>query len=255
VRKVVKWARCDLASLVLSAVSLGLVPFGASAASVTFESVSGIWTDAASSPTLSGVDSSSIRWGRPVSGNQQSGYDFGAASPFTANAGSAFSLGQFTHLNNAIYGPSISMAKLSINYQFRLEHDEGNLIERSFDVDFSHLETRNNARVCADGGTRGQGVNAAGCADKVTLALFADIIDTFTVGEMVYTLTLGGFDTGSTFWTEEGKANVSNLMGQLSVVLDDTSSGGQVPPPVPLPAGGVLLVSALLGLVWFRRKV
>jgi hypothetical protein len=221
------------------------------AGTLSFDSIVGNWTGATGGAAVSGLNSNQLRWGNAITSHGQSGYDFDAAGPFSAATGTDFSLGEFTHLNRTIAsGGSISAAVLSISYAFRLSDDPGTVINRNFDVDFAHLETFNYAATCADGAANGVGVNGNGCADRVTMGALSDIVDTFTIGNIVYKLTLKGFEPGGTFWTEENKTSTSRLMGHFSATTDQTGGGG--PSPVPLPASGLLLLAALGGLAWRR---
>jgi hypothetical protein len=226
---------------------------------INFESVSGTWTSATGGRSVSGLGTDQLRWGTARTALGQSGYDFDGAAAFGANDGATFALGQFTHLNRTIAaGGSITAANLSLDLSFRLGN-QNRLRREQFDVDFSHFETNNQARVCADGGAAGTGVNASGCADRVTLNAFESLVRVFEIGRRTYTLTISGFDPNGIFWTEEGKANTSSLFGSIAVSRsgegnEGNGGDGEEPSPVPLPASGLLLLAAL-ALGTMKRRI
>lgn len=102
-------------TLAVSAVALAAaLGSGASAASLTINSVKGIWQNDLPDPAVSGEGTSSLRWGIPISLSGRSGYDFAGAAPpaLTVTDGSAFSLGTFTHRNFPILGAALSSVDL-----------------------------------------------------------------------------------------------------------------------------------------------
>ncbi|RPI61214.1 MAG: hypothetical protein EHM50_06035, partial [Lysobacterales bacterium] len=112
------------APLLISALA-ALVPTGtASAAEITYTSVTGIWHDPVDNlpgsqpgdPVITnGTPTSIIRWGDTT--GSQSGYDFTATlpPPFTLPGPIPFfSLGSFTHRNFEVGDPSLTSVQLDV---------------------------------------------------------------------------------------------------------------------------------------------
>ncbi|PYE84542.1 THxN family PEP-CTERM protein [Pseudoroseicyclus aestuarii] len=235
--------------------ALLLTTAAANAASLT--SVGGSWTSASAEGgsvyDLGGVGSDRIIWGNPTRGTGPSGYGFaGADTPLDdITQGTRFSLGTFTHYNNAIattgsrtkgQQASIDSAQLRVDYSLNFE---GEARSYSSTFDFAHDETRNQDAVCANG-ANGTGINAGGCADKVTLLRNDSLSDTFRIGDRLYTLDITGLGIDDAIWTAEGKQTSAGLTGVFTYVGDVA--------PIPLPAGGALLLGALGGLGLLRRR-
>lgn len=235
------------------AVFLGISAAGAaSAASISLQDVTGTWSDATGTPTnLTGLGTSSVSWGVPFysPNGYKSGYDFVGQSSDAIAADTDFVLGTFTHNNNPIVsGGSISGVKLAVSFTVSFDGSPKQAFNSLFD--FSHWETNNYASQCANGGANGQGVNANGCADRVTATMNPSVTQEFTFGNQIYTLTLSGFLRDglpfTEFWTMEDASNSALLMASFSV---------RDLPPVPLPATGLLLGGAIaaMGLAAMRR--
>ncbi len=255
-------------SIFAAAMVAGLGAMPAMSATVLDESATGVWTSVNSPNTigLAGVGTSNIRWGAPVTRGQKSGYSFsGITQSLSVQADTVFDIGVFTHLNRQIYQrrgrpSSITGASLMVSIAFALSDGVSRTISSVFD--FAHWETTNNpgrGRACADGGRFGQGVNSAGCADRVVLDRNEGLSDSIEIDGVIYELDITGFLFNNTllssFWTVEGQENPARLQG---ILRTRTVPGDDTPPPppiasVPLPAAGWMLLAGLGGLVSLRR--
>ena len=251
---------------VAAAVSLA---FGAAttaeAATVTLTNIKALWFNGTpvanvtvAPPGL--ADTTTAYWGGEGGiDNGDSGYRFNAVdSGVTFNVVVPGSdgpdlVGDFTHFNNPIpAGTSITSIQLRVQADIAVDMiSQGT---KEFIFNFGHWETDNDPRpaACADGGTYGFGVNANGCADKVTIS-YNLLSDTFNVGGTAYTLLFKGFSTdgglnvSNGFWTKEDDDNVAGLWASVVTRKDAESE-------VPLPAAGWLLLSGLAGLGVFGRR-
>jgi len=212
----------------------------ASAATLTIDGVSGVWQNDVPDYGVSGEGTTSIRWGNPAGWPyQQSGYDWVNGTPpaIVANEGDAFSLGTFTHLNFPVTGTSLNSADLEVGISI----ENGPVVNTVYN--FEHLETPNNAYVCAAGGSRP-------CPDLVTAALDLGASESFTIGTIEYVFNVLGFSTdgGQTitdsFLTLEEQSNSAELFATFT-----TRSS-----VVPLPAAGWLLVAGIGGLAAMGRR-
>jgi len=211
-----------LVALVLA--SVALLPTGtASAAEITYLSVSGSWRDPVDNlpgsqpgdPVITnGVPTSSISWG--TTSGSQSGYDFTATlpPPFTLPGTIPFfSLGEFTHRNFEVGDPSLVSVELDVVLLLAVDGVETGPLTFSFT--FNHEETPNNQDPCPYPTPPGEG-----CTDRVTIVASAEPT-TFNVDGVDYTLSMSFLDNGqpvSEFITRESDTvNSSGLVGDFTL--------------------------------------
>ena len=217
-----------------------------SAAQISFVSVSGNWHNAVTnnggSVTISnGIPTSSINWGTPDPGDPQSGYDFTRTIPSDQTLPPAptplFPMGTFVHRNFPINPPFLTSVQLDV--VLTLKVDGVTTAPMTFTFFFQHDETDNNANPCPYPTT-----GSNGCSDRVTFAASPQPT-TFNVGGVDYTLSMTFVDDNGNpvdhFYTEEGQANIANLVGQFTVAPatppPPPPPGGTPPPPPPPPGG------------------
>lgn len=219
----------------------------AMAASLTLTDIQAEWSS--STPTVDGIGTKEIRWGRPAE-QRQSGYNFASSeTPFSVEDQSEFVIGTFTHENFPVFDQLLEAANLAV--QFAIVG-----VDRPITSTFAfvHQETFNNpvGGACADGGANGTGVNLAGCADKVTATLNREQSESFDIGGVTYVLDILGFqrqgETLTDFWTQESQSNSADLVAVFRV------EEGVPVPEVPLPASGILILMGLSTLVLVRRR-
>lgn len=226
----------------LAAAMLFALPATSSAIYAT--DVSGTWTAATPGyPDVTGVGTSTIKWGTPTYYGNQSGYSFEGYAPpsFQIEEDSLFQLGKFTHFNYPITGSSLETASLLVSMTLSIGGFE-KTIESVFD--FEHWETINhpyNGR-CANGGYSGYGINYYGCADRVTFTRNEGASEEFVLGNTAFYLDIAGFfynhELASEFWTKEKRANHAFLGGLIR------SKTFQVTEPATL----ALMALGILGL-------
>lgn len=229
-----------LAAGLLAGVFAAVPTTAARAGTVLLNAVEGSWIGTQGGQAVSGLGTDEIRWGTPVGKGPRSGYGFEGATevPMEVMAGKAFALGTFTHYNRVIHrGGGISGAQLSVDIALDIAGEERTITSV---FDFDHLETLNQAAICGNGGKNGRGVNAAGCADRVTAMTNLGKSETFIIDGTIYQFTITSFEGMTEFWTREQADNSAMLYGMFDQI-------GTVP-QVPLPAAVLLLGGALTGL-------
>jgi len=196
----------------------------ASAAEITYQSVTGIWHDPVDNlpgvqpgdPVITnGTPTSSINWGT-TSGTPQSGYDFTGAvpPPFTLPGPIPFfSLGSFTHRNYAVGDPSLTSVQLDV--VLAISVDGVPRPPLTFTFTFNHEETPNNLSPCPYPTPPGEG-----CTDRVTIVA-SPSPTTFQVDGIDYTLSLNflvnGTPTNEYITREGGITNSSGLVGEFTL--------------------------------------
>jgi len=221
----------------------------ANAGVVTFSNILGTWFNA---NPLANIDSNTgtsanaqVRWGGAANIANDSGYNFLASgtTSVTVPPPQGFTLGQFSHVNFPV-GSSITGIDLEIDAHVVVGVvDEG---IKKFFFHFTHDETPNSPP-CPYGPPGLTGINANGCADKVSVN-FLTTSDSFLVGSDLYTINILGFQQGvgplvTDFLTMEDAVNTANLVGQVSL----RSS-------IPEPGSIALVGLALFGLAASRRR-
>ena len=195
----------------------------ASAAEITYSTVTGAWRDPvdnlpgpqAGDPVIAnGNPTSSIVWGDTL--GSQSGYDFTATipPPFTLPGPIPFfSLGSFTHRNFEVADPSLTSVQLDVLLVISVDGVPRAPLTFTFTI--NHEETPNNATPCPYPTPVGEG-----CTDRVTIVA-SPSPTTFNVDGVDYTLSMNFLNNGSPvseFITREGGTiNSSGLVGQFTL--------------------------------------
>ncbi len=225
--------------------------------SLTLTDVDGIWSS--SRPTIDGLGSSEICWGRPAE-TLRSGYNFTSSpTPFQIEDQREFVIGQFSHENFPVYGTFLQSANLQVQFSIARSSTP---ITSTFA--FNHLETLNTpsrGSLCQNGEANLTGLNASGCADRVTATLNREQSESFVADGVSYVLDILGFrkdgELLTNFWTEENLSNGAELVAIFRVA--DVTPVDTDPEPeiseVPLPASGMLILVGLASLAAMRRRL
>ncbi len=216
--------------------------------SAFIDGVNGVWSTV--SPDNGTVkfsgDRSRISWGRSSSG-RKSGYVFNEiVNRGPHDLGQVFDLGQFTHINNPIFGSALTAASLAVTIAGRLVDDFGThafSVTSIFDV--IHDETRNNQRTCPYG-------DRPPCGDLISFMTNAALSETFEFNGVVYLFEasgfLGGFLNGNSLFSDENQRNRAIMQGKLTAIFTPP------PSPVPLPAAFPLFAGAVGAVAWLARR-
>ncbi|SFU15094.1 THxN family PEP-CTERM protein [Sedimentitalea nanhaiensis] len=225
-----------------SAIALLVGAAGASAATLDISGISAGWSavDPVSVTINNGDPLSTLRWGGDT-GEGQSGYDFTrAATPINNIAeDTAFLVGNFVHLNNPVFPPSLNSANLDVD--ITIVNGPG-VISSTFSM--SHNETTNSGNCGGDG-------SVIPCDDYITVSN-APGGTAFSIGNVDYVFQVLGFSTdgGTTildqFRTQEEQNNPAGLYAKFTATTNVNV--------VPLPAAGWLLLAGVGGLAAVRRK-
>ena len=210
----------SLSVLVAALVALVLTE-SASAAQITYQSVTGIWHDPMDNvpgsqpgdPVITnGNPTSIVRWG--TTNGSQSGYDYTATvpPPFTLPGPIPFfSLGTFTHRNFEVSDPSLTSVQLDVVLVLAVDGVPTGPL--TFTFTFNHEETPNNANPCPYPTPPGEG-----CTDRVTIVASPQPT-TFNVGGVDYTLAMNflvnGQPVNEYITREGGTTNSSGLVGEF----------------------------------------
>jgi uncharacterized repeat protein (TIGR01451 family) len=212
-------------SALLSALFALIPTWSASAATITYTSLTGSWRDpvdnvAGSQPgdpvITNGAPTSIIRWG---SDTPQSGYDFNAGDPLPPpfelpGDFPTFSLGSFVHHNFVVGDPSLVSVQLDV--VLAIQVDGVARPPLTFTYTFNHVETPNGLDPCPYDPTP----PPAGCSDRVSIVA-SPTPTTFNVDGVDYTLSLSFLDPDgnpvSHFITSEGGVtNTTGLVGEFT---------------------------------------
>ena len=235
-----------ISALVLAA---AIATPAAAAVQVEFKNVAGAWFDPVDGVNVNiaanGGDGT-IRWGQST-GYGQSGYnfvgaDFSASLDQAIDSSGSVNIGEFQHVNFPISSGG-SITGVGLRFTTDVWADGSFLGTKTFEYNFSHNETTNNANPCANGQANGGGINANGCADRVTMN-FNSNSQVFQIGDKQYTLNLDGFlvdgSPSGGFWTKENAVNSAYIRGKID--LYSVASG------VPEPATWAMMIIGFGGV-------
>jgi len=194
----------------------------------TISSTSGTWSSVVctgSNCNLSGVGTNEIKWGSPATwGGDKSGLLFTSQSESQSfNAGQTFLIGTLTHQNWPVTGDTAKNATLNVSLDFS---NPELVTNPQFSYQFNIKETSNgysSYKNCP--GFPSEQNSTTPCDDVITFPnAYGE--NSFTIGDIKYTLKIDGFQSQyqngtavQKFITEEEKNNVAYLVGHLSTQL------------------------------------
>ncbi|MCM0147094.1 THxN family PEP-CTERM protein [Photobacterium galatheae] len=231
---------------------------------VDFGDFTGSWVNAVAEPgqgqpvtSGNGTVNPTLRWGKPLYHHpgKQSGYQFestaGFQTQFDTDTGTSddFLLGEFTHLNNMILSSGARLKTVDLQLSTTVAIDGAAPIDVQFVFHFHHDETLNSAKHCANGEANGQGVNAHGCADIISVTT-SDFSDVTEINGIQYTLNIQGFLVNGLFTdhfeTMEKSTNSAIIRANISAMQIDT--------PVSEPSGLAIFGAFFIGGAVLRLK-
>ena len=194
----------------------------------TISSTSGTWSSVVctgSNCNLSGVGTNEIKWGSPATwGGDKSGLLFTSQSESQSfNAGQTFLIGTLTHQNWPVTGDTAKNATLNVSLDFS---NPELVTNPQFSYQFNIKETSNgysSYKNCP--GFPSEQNSTTPCDDVITFPnAYGE--NSFTIGDIKYTLKIDGFQSAypsgtvvQKFITEERKDNSAYLVGHLSTTL------------------------------------
>lgn len=231
------------------AAALFLGPIAVEAATIT--SVSGTWTAAAPATAISGINSSTISWGKST-GQGKSSYNFSSSitprNTLTPDEGDVFVLGSFTHTNRPVTGTTLTNATLRLNVSVDID---GEYFSFWSDYAFAHEETLNQ-KPCTYAGS-------SICDDRVTFSFLDSSVpylettdgSKYTFALDSFSLNMNGTQLVDAFQTKENKKNKAYLVGSFSVEAPAPEL-----PAVPVPAALPLLLGGMgiFGALGLRKR-
>jgi hypothetical protein len=178
-----------------------------------------------------GTSGVSVRWG-PGAAVAPSGYDILGLGPgqidVIGSMSIPYNVALFRHVNGAAEPAGIT--GITLNLVTQIASPSGRVFVVLLPFVFRHDETGNGLSPCPYGGANGQGINSAGCADRVssdTNGLLRVLSD--DVAGQTYRIMFRGFPAhqGGIFLTSEGAISTAPLL-QVTI---ETAPGAAVPEP------------------------
>ena len=179
----------------------------AQAVSIDVTQIIGAWTNViiGSPNSLSGLGTHEIHWGLPIDGNDESAFSFAGVTSSGGQVESAFSLGQFTYLNNLVTGEAPESANLHFAAEFDV--DGTTVASNSLAVQFDLHQIPGNC-------------GRPNCSRDLVKLKNTDHIATFVVGDMTYSLSILGFGTSNglktVLQTFDGSSSSAELVGVIT---------------------------------------
>ncbi len=189
----------------------------------TISSSQGIWS-AVTGSNYTGLNTNEIKWGNATQGGKRSGLLFTSPTGSQSfDAGETFLIGTLTHENWPVTGGTATGATLKVSLTFSNPVLSTNPV---FTFNFNIKETENssfNWTNCP--GYPSEQLSQTPCDDVITFpSAYGE--ESFTIGDIKYTLKIDGFQSAypsgtvvQKFITEERKDNSAYLVGHLSTTL------------------------------------